>query len=30
MTAHQVIAHPTLEALIEADAWARREAKGDD
>jgi 1-deoxy-D-xylulose-5-phosphate reductoisomerase len=28
MTAHQVIAHPTLEALIEADAWARREAKG--
>jgi len=27
MTAHQVIAHPTLEALIEADAWARREAK---
>jgi len=28
MTAHQVIAHPTLEALIEADGWARREAKG--
>jgi len=28
MTAHQVIAHPTLEALIEADAWARRQAKG--
>lgn len=27
MNAHQVIAHPTLEALIEADAWARREAK---
>ena len=27
MTAHQVIAHPTLEALIEADGWARREAK---
>jgi 1-deoxy-D-xylulose-5-phosphate reductoisomerase len=27
MTAHSVIAHPTLEALIEADAWARREAK---
>jgi len=27
MTAHQVIAHPTLEALIEADAWARREAR---
>ena len=26
MTAHRVIAHPTLEALIEADAWARREA----
>ncbi|MFN7561741.1 MAG: hypothetical protein ACK5TH_08185 [Prosthecobacter sp.] len=28
MNAHSVIAHPTLEALIEADAWARREAKG--
>jgi 1-deoxy-D-xylulose-5-phosphate reductoisomerase len=28
MTAHSVIAHPTLEALIEADAWARREARG--
>jgi len=27
MTAHSVIAHPTLEALIEADAWARREAR---
>jgi len=27
MNAHQVIAHPTLDALIEADAWARREAK---
>jgi 1-deoxy-D-xylulose-5-phosphate reductoisomerase len=27
MTAHQVIAHPTLEALIEADGWARSEAK---
>jgi 1-deoxy-D-xylulose-5-phosphate reductoisomerase len=27
MTAHQVIAHPTLDALIEADAWARRESK---
>jgi 1-deoxy-D-xylulose-5-phosphate reductoisomerase len=26
MTAHQVIAHPNLEALIEADAWARRTA----
>jgi hypothetical protein len=26
MTAHQVIAHPNLEALIEADAWARRNA----
>ena len=30
MNAHQVIAHPGLEALIEADAWARREAKSDD
>ncbi|MCX6839253.1 MAG: 1-deoxy-D-xylulose-5-phosphate reductoisomerase [Verrucomicrobia bacterium] len=27
MNAHQVIAHPNLEALIDADAWARREAK---
>ena len=26
MNAHQVIAHPNLEALIEADAWARRAA----
>lgn len=26
MTAHQVIAHPNLEALIDADAWARRQA----
>jgi 1-deoxy-D-xylulose-5-phosphate reductoisomerase len=26
MNAHQVIAHPNLEALIEADAWARRNA----
>lgn len=26
MNRHQVIQHPTLEALIEADAWARREA----
>jgi 1-deoxy-D-xylulose-5-phosphate reductoisomerase len=26
MTAHHVISHPTLEALIEADSWARREA----
>ena len=26
MTEHQVIAHPNLEALIEADAWARRTA----
>ncbi|HEY1050499.1 MAG TPA: 1-deoxy-D-xylulose-5-phosphate reductoisomerase [Prosthecobacter sp.] len=26
MNAHQVVPHPTLEALIEADAWARREA----
>ncbi|MDZ4405147.1 1-deoxy-D-xylulose-5-phosphate reductoisomerase [Prosthecobacter sp.] len=26
MNAHQVIAHPNLEALIDADAWARRTA----
>ena len=26
MTAHQVISHPNLEALIEADAWARCKA----
>jgi 1-deoxy-D-xylulose-5-phosphate reductoisomerase len=26
MNDHQVIAHPNLEALIEADAWARRAA----
>jgi 1-deoxy-D-xylulose-5-phosphate reductoisomerase len=26
MEKHEVTAHPTLEALIEADAWARREA----
>lgn len=26
MEKHQVIRHPSLEALIEADAWARREA----
>ncbi len=26
MSKHQTLAHPTLEALIEADAWARREA----
>ncbi len=26
MEKHQVIQHPTLEALIEVDAWARREA----
>lgn len=28
MEAHQVVAHPSLEALIEADSWARREALG--
>lgn len=28
MEKHQVIQHPTLEALIEVDAWARREALG--
>ncbi|MCX6857026.1 MAG: 1-deoxy-D-xylulose-5-phosphate reductoisomerase [Verrucomicrobia bacterium] len=27
MEKHQVIQHPTLEALIEVDAWARREAQ---
>jgi 1-deoxy-D-xylulose-5-phosphate reductoisomerase len=26
MNRHQVIQHPGLEALVEADAWARREA----
>ena len=26
MNAHQIAAHPSLEELIEADAWARREA----
>jgi 1-deoxy-D-xylulose-5-phosphate reductoisomerase len=26
MDAHQVVAHPTLEQILEADAWARREA----
>jgi len=26
MAAHQVVAHPTLEQILEADAWARREA----
>jgi 1-deoxy-D-xylulose-5-phosphate reductoisomerase len=27
MDAHQVVAHPTLEQILEADAWARREAR---
>jgi hypothetical protein len=26
MDAHKTIAHPTLEQILEADAWARREA----
>jgi 1-deoxy-D-xylulose-5-phosphate reductoisomerase len=26
MDAHQVVAHPTLEKLLEADSWARRTA----
>ncbi len=26
MEAHQVAPHPTLEQILEADAWARREA----
>jgi len=27
MDTHQVVAHPTLEQILEADAWARREAQ---
>jgi 1-deoxy-D-xylulose-5-phosphate reductoisomerase len=27
MDAHEVVAHPTLEQILEADAWARREAQ---
>jgi 1-deoxy-D-xylulose-5-phosphate reductoisomerase len=27
MDAHKVIGHPTLEQILEADAWARREAQ---
>jgi len=26
MDAHKVISHPALEQIMEADAWARREA----
>jgi 1-deoxy-D-xylulose-5-phosphate reductoisomerase len=26
MDAHKVVAHPTLEQILAADAWARREA----
>ena len=26
MDAHRVVAHPALEQILEADAWARREA----
>jgi 1-deoxy-D-xylulose-5-phosphate reductoisomerase len=26
MDAHKVVSHPTLEQILEADAWARREA----
>jgi hypothetical protein len=26
MDAHEVVAHPTLEQILEADAWARRHA----
>ena len=29
MAAHQVVAHPRLEQILEADAWARREAAKD-
>jgi 1-deoxy-D-xylulose-5-phosphate reductoisomerase len=28
MDAHQVVAHPTLEHILAADAWARSEARG--
>jgi 1-deoxy-D-xylulose-5-phosphate reductoisomerase len=28
MDAHEVVPHPTLEQILEADAWARREAAG--
>jgi 1-deoxy-D-xylulose-5-phosphate reductoisomerase len=28
MDAHQVVAHPSLDQILEADAWARREAGG--
>jgi hypothetical protein len=27
MDAHQVVERPTLEKILEADAWARREAQ---
>ena len=26
MTAHRTVAHPTLDQILEADTWARREA----
>jgi 1-deoxy-D-xylulose-5-phosphate reductoisomerase len=26
MDAHKTVAHPTLDQILEADAWARREA----
>jgi len=28
MDRHKVVAHPTLEQILEADAWARKEAAG--
>jgi hypothetical protein len=28
MDAHQVVQHAALEQILEADAWARREAAG--
>jgi 1-deoxy-D-xylulose-5-phosphate reductoisomerase len=28
MDRHKVVAHPSLEQILEADAWARKEAKG--
>ena len=28
MDRHKVVTHPTLEQVLEADAWARREAAG--
>jgi len=27
MDVHQVVAHPTLEQILESDTWARKEAR---